>query len=47
MAKSYRLTFRSLKPIGETKQIVGVAVAVNGKMLSVEWNLQRCWRTAV
>jgi hypothetical protein len=36
VAKSYRLTFRSLKPIGETKQIVGVAVAVNGKMLSVD-----------
>jgi hypothetical protein len=27
---------KKLKPIGETKQIVGVAVAVNGKMLSVD-----------
>jgi hypothetical protein len=35
-AKDFEPFIKKLKPIGETKQIVGVTVAVNGKMLSVD-----------
>ncbi len=35
-AKDLEPFIEKLKPAGETKQIVGVAVAVNGKMLSVD-----------
>ena len=35
-AKDLEPFLTKLKPMGETKQIVGVAVAVNGKMLSVD-----------
>ena len=35
-AKDFEPYIEKLKPVGDTKQIVGVAVAVNGKMLSVD-----------
>jgi hypothetical protein len=35
-AKELEPFFKNLKPIGETKQIVGVAVTVDGKMLAVD-----------
>jgi ARG/rhodanese/phosphatase superfamily protein len=36
IAKDFEPFIKKLKPVGDTKQIVGVAVAVNGKMLSVD-----------
>jgi hypothetical protein len=36
VAKDFEPFVKQLMPIGETKQIVGVAVAVNGKVLSVD-----------